>query len=116
MQEAKTALEKALPDFDRDLTAGRIELVGHDQWFLEEGFFNIQRVARRFEEKVNGALVAGYAGMRVNGSPAWLYEKNDKEIVAFEEEVDKLYPHLRVIASCTYPITASGATELLNIA
>src|SRR4051812_6210083 len=59
MQEAKTALRKALPDLDRDLTAGRIELVGHDQWFLEKGLFNIQRVAQRFEEKVNSALVAG---------------------------------------------------------
>ena len=116
MQEGKSALRNAFPDFDRDLSEGRIELLRHDQWFLEKGLFNIQRVAQRFDEKEKAALAAGYAGMRVNGSPAWLYEKNGKEIVEFEEEVDKLYPHLRVIASCTYPITESGATELLDIA
>src|SRR3954469_16001056 len=41
IEEAKTALGKTLPDLEGDLSAGKIELVGHDEWFLEKGFFNI---------------------------------------------------------------------------
>jgi PAS domain S-box-containing protein len=115
--EATRALRKALPDLGRHLTEGNIELVNHDEWFLEKGLFDFKQVAGRFEHKVNGALAKGYVGMRVNGSPAWLYHNDDdKDLVVFEEEVDKLYPSLRVIASCTYPIGGSGAAELLDIA
>jgi hypothetical protein len=40
----------------------------------------------------------------------------NKDLIAFEEEVDTLFPDLRIIASCTYPITESGAEELLDVA
>src|SRR3979411_331974 len=33
MQEAESAMRKALPDLDRHLSEDRIELVDHDQWF-----------------------------------------------------------------------------------
>src|SRR3984893_1759298 len=48
VQEATRALQEALPDLDHHLSAGRIELVNHDQWFLEGGSFDLHRVARRF--------------------------------------------------------------------
>src|SRR6266404_5268825 len=110
------ALRRVRTDIDGDLSKGRIELVHHDQWFLEDGVFDIQRVAHRFEEKLNQALAKGYAGMRVNGSPAWLYKDDDKELIKFERRVDDLYPDLRIIASCTYPIPKSDAGVLLDVA
>jgi C4-dicarboxylate-specific signal transduction histidine kinase len=45
-----------------------------------------------------------------------LHPKDEKRLVAFEQAVDKLYPNLRIIASCTYPITESDAAELLDVA
>ena len=43
MQEAMSALEEALPDLDRHLSDGSIELVDHDQWFLEKTTFDRYR-------------------------------------------------------------------------
>ena len=83
---------------------------------MEGGAFDFRRVARRFGEKLDEALAKGYAGMRVNGSPAWLYKDNGKALVTFEREVDKLFPDLRIIASCTYPIADSATAELLDVA
>jgi PAS domain S-box-containing protein len=116
MQEATSALRKALPDLDRYLADGRIEVVAHDEWFLKGGAFDFRRVTNRFKEKVDEALVRGYVGMRVNGSPAWLYEEGGKGLREFEEEVDKLYSNERIIAACTYPIGESGADFLLDVA
>ena len=116
VQEATNALGIALPDFDRYVAERSIEVVAHDDWFLNGGTFDLHKVANRFKEKLDEALVRGYAGMRVSGSPAWLYKNDDKELVTSEEELDKLFPDLRVIASCTYPIADSAAGELLNVA
>jgi signal transduction histidine kinase len=115
-QEAMSALQKALPDLDRHLSRGSLELVEHDQWFLEEGTFDLYVVAQRFKEKLDAALAKGYVGMRLNGSPAWLYEEDQNELITFEQEADRVFHDLRLIASCTYPITESGAGELLDVA
>src|SRR2546425_1793242 len=115
VQEATNALRIA-PDFDRYVAERSIEVVAHDHWFLNGGTFDLHKVANRFKEKLDEALARGYAGMRVNGSPAWLYKDDDNELVTLEEELDKLFPDLRVIASCTYPIAESAAGELLNVA
>src|SRR2546429_3936641 len=115
-QEATKALRKALPDLDRYVAERSIEVVSHNDWFLIRGTFDLYKVANRFKEKLDEALARGYAGMRLNGSPAWLYKDDDNELVTFEKEVDKLFPDLRVIASCTYPIAGSAAGELLDVA
>jgi len=115
-EEAKGALEQAVPDLDEYLKEGRIEIVSHDQWFLKDGVFDFHRVANGFKEKLEEALRRGYAGMRVNGSPAWIQTKDTDELREFEEEVDHLFPDQRIIASCTYPLPGSQAEFLLDVA
>ena len=112
-QEARNALNEV--NLDRYVAERSIELVGHDDWFLN-GHFDLHRVANRFKEKVDEALGRGYAGMRVNGSPAWIQTKDPEELREFEEEVDVLFRHERIIASCTYPIGESRADFLLDVA
>lgn len=116
IEEAKNALRSVRADLESDLSEGKIELAHHDQWFLNGDVFNAKRVAHRFEERLNQALAKGYDGMRVNGSPAWLYKDNDGELIKFERTVDELYPGLRIVASCTYPIPHSAASTLLSVA
>src|SRR5260370_12536034 len=54
--------------------------------------------------------------MRGNGSLAWLETINGKELRKFESEVDQLFPHERILASCTYSIGSSRADFLLDVA
>jgi PAS domain S-box-containing protein len=115
MEEATAALQQAVPDLDRYLAEGTIELVSHDQWFLNGGAFDLHRVAKRFKEKLDEALARGYVGMRVNGSPAWLQTKDGKGLRQFEEELNELFPKERIIASCTYPLAATRAVDVFDI-
>jgi PAS domain S-box-containing protein len=115
VEEATSALRKALPDLDRHMAEGSIEVVGHDEWFIEGRAFDLHRVVNRFKEKVDEATARGYAGMRVNGSPAWMRKEDGKELLEFEGEVDRLFPNERIIASCTYPLAGSGAADLLDV-
>src|ERR1700704_5623699 len=115
VQEATSALRDAMPDLDRYVAERSIEVVGHEDWFLRGKTFDPFKVADRFKEKLNEALARGYAGMRVNGSPAWLHDAGPQELRKFEAELDKLFPHERTIASCTYPIATIGANEIFDV-
>jgi PAS domain S-box-containing protein len=115
MQEAKGAFREVLPDLDQHLDERSIEFAGHD-WFLNRGSFDFRWVATQFKQKVDEVLGSGHVGMRVNGSPAWLETSNPQELRKFEAEVDQLFPHERIIASCTYPIGSSSADFLLDVA
>ena len=114
-EDAEAALGQAVPDLDRYLAEGRIEIVPHDQWFLQGGTFDFHRVANAFKEKLDEALARGYAGMRVNGSPAWIQTRNTMELREFEGEIDQLFPNQRIIASCAYPLGENRASFLLDV-
>ncbi len=113
-QEAMTALRGALPDLDRYLAERSLEIVGHDEWFLTEGILDLHRVADRFKEKLDEALARGYAGMRINGSPAWLQPNDARALREFEGEIDQLFSDLPIIASCTYPLVMMGGDQVFD--
>lgn len=114
VQQAMSALRIAVPDLDRYLANRSLEIVGHDEWFVPDGIFNLHHVANRFKEKVHEALARGHVGMRINGSPAWLQPGNAKELRQFEEEVDQLFSNLPILASCTYPLPAMGGDQVFD--
>src|SRR5229473_2971996 len=115
VQEAMSALRDALPDLDRYVAERSIEVVGHEDWFLSGKTFDPHKVAGRLRKKLNEALARGYAGMRVNGSPAWLHDAGPKELHKFEAELDKLFPNERTIASCTDPLASIGGEEIFDV-
>jgi PAS domain S-box-containing protein len=114
VQEAMSALRNAVPDIDRHLTEGNLEIVGHDEWFVPDGNFNLYQVANRFKEKAREALARGHVGLRVNGSPAWLQPNNARELRHFEEVVDQLFSHLPILASCTYPLPTMAGDQVFD--
>src|SRR5258708_35313157 len=115
-EEAREALGEAVSDLDRYLAEGRIEIVAHDHWFLKNGVFDFHRVACAFKEKLDEALASGYAGLRINGSPAWIQTEDPNVLREFEQEVDHLFLSERIIASCSYPLAWSRAEFLLEVA
>jgi PAS domain S-box-containing protein len=115
VEEAMRALRNALPDLDRYVEERSIEVFGHEDWFLRGKTFDSHTVANRFRKKLNEALARGYAGMRVNGSPAWLHDAGPQELRKFEAELDKLFPNERTIASCTYPLASIGGEDIFDV-
>lgn len=116
-KEAKEALGLALPNLDQCLSEGRMEIISHDYWwFLKSRTVDYQQIAHQFKEKLDQALAAGYVGMRLNGSPAWMRPSNHEAVRQFEKEMDRLFPDLRIIAACTYPVEESPADILFDLA
>lgn len=115
-EEALGALRLGIPDLNRHLAQGDIELVSHDEWFFQAGNFDLQAIISRFKDKCRQALSRGYAGVRIEGSSAWLAMKESGQFSEFENELDQLVADERMIVLCSFPLRESGANEILSAA
>ncbi len=115
-EEARTALSRRIPAFDRHLALGNMEIVPGREWYLQGDQFDLERITRGWDEKLRGALAKGYDGMRVSGNAFWLNTKHWKEFCDYEYALNKSLAGLPMTVLCTYPMVASGAAEVLEVA
>jgi len=114
-EDAAQALQRAVPDFDRYVADGSIEIVSADEWYLPDGRFDLKRVIRGWNEKLARASGRGYAGVRVTGDTAWLEKKDWKDFCEYEESLNESIANLRMAVLCTYPLAACGGSEVLDV-
>ncbi|MGA2224034.1 MAG: MEDS domain-containing protein [Syntrophobacteraceae bacterium] len=116
VEEARTALRRAIPELDQYLAQGNIEIIPHSQWYLKDGVFDLRRVIEGWKEKLAQALAGGYDGMRVNGNEAWLTETDWQNFSEYESELNGSLASQRMIVLCTYPLAKTMAAELFDVA
>jgi PAS domain S-box-containing protein len=114
-EEAENAMRKAVPDFDRFLKKGQIEIVPHNEWYLKDSAFDFQRVLNAWIEKLDSALARGYDGIRVAGNTAWLEKRDWKDFTDYEEGVNNVIGNYQMIAVCTYSIDKCSASEVVGV-
>jgi len=135
-EEARNALRQAVPETDRYLAAGNIEIVPHTlfpssrqrttsgehieiiphtDWYLKDGAFIAERVLNGWKQKLADALAKGYAGLRANGNEAWLTEENWKAFSEYEKTLDENLADQRMIVLCSYPVTGSTAAQIFDV-
>jgi DNA-binding CsgD family transcriptional regulator len=115
-EEATSALRAQLPDFDRHLANGAIEIAQGSEWFIRNGRFDMDRVARAWEQTMQGALQRGFRAMRACGNAFWLGTDYWKDFCAFEHDLQKTISGQRLTVLCTYPLSASTASDVLEVA
>jgi DNA-binding CsgD family transcriptional regulator len=115
-QDARSALRQAIPKLEQHETAGRIEFISHDEWFLQGGDFDVPKVIGLLRDKLVQALARGQVGLRVNGSPAWILRERWKDFRVFERTVEEAITDQPIIAACSFPLATSGAAEMLAAA
>ena len=116
VKEATNALRKAVPEFDRYLADGSIEVVRGRRFYLSPNAPDLERVMRTWAEKTDSALARGYAGLRVSGSTAWLERRHWNAFSDYENEVNNFISSWQITVLCTYPMAGSTAAEILDVA
>jgi PAS domain S-box-containing protein len=114
--EATALLSDALPSLPRHIAAGDIEILPYTEWYTQDGKFEMTRVIRGWEEKLNQALAKGYTGLRVSGDGGWSTEKDSEEFEKYEERLNNLLVSKKILVLCTYPIAITGAAQLFDMA
>jgi signal transduction histidine kinase len=110
------ALRRQIPDFDRYAEAGSIDILAGREWYLKGNRFDLQRITCGWAAKLARALAAGYQGMRVSGNAFWIETEHWKEFCEYEHELDNALAGQPMLVLCTYPLTASRATDILDVA
>jgi len=115
-EEVKRAMRRVVPGFDRYLKNHSIEIIPGPELYLKGEEFNLKRVIRSWEQKLEYALANGYAGLRLSSNTAWLKKKQWSAFNDYEGEVNEFMAKRRALALCTYPLARSTATEILDVA
>ena len=108
-------MKQKVPAFDDHMHHGDIEIVSHNDWYLQQDTFDLTTVVQAWMAKLTHAVQHGYAGLRVSGDTAWLAKHLWKDFVAYEHEINKRMEDLRMLALCTYAIDQCGASEIFDV-
>jgi PAS domain S-box-containing protein len=114
-EQAASALRSSIPDIDRHLSEGALEIIPSRDWYLEDGTFDAARVTRSWQDKLERALARGYAGMRINGNEDWLSDDLWRDFAAYERSLDEWVRGRPVTVVCSYPLR-EGAIQVLDVA
>jgi C4-dicarboxylate-specific signal transduction histidine kinase len=114
-EEARRALQQAVPDLDRHLAERSIEILPYEAWYLTGGTFDLHSVIHSLQEKLAQALDRGYAGMRASGDATWLFEKDWRHFCDYEDGLNEVIGNQRLAVLCTYPLAGCGGPQILDV-
>jgi signal transduction histidine kinase len=113
--DARRALYRAIPAADRHLIDRQMEFIPCEECYLNDGVFDLDRVASEWGARLNGALSAGYDGIRVTGSTGWLQTREWRDFWKYEATLNESIGDQRMTVLCTYPLVGSGGCDILDV-
>src|SRR3984957_9276151 len=116
LDEATEALRQRIPEFDRHLACGNIELAAGYDWYLPGGQFELGRVIQGWHRKHYGALAAGHEGLRISGNALWQQTALWTDFCDYERALDNSIDGHRYVTLCPYSLRASWARSILAVA
>src|SRR5712664_2150625 len=114
--EVWQALDRSVPGFDRYVSNHSIEVLNARDVYLAGGEIDLHRIIGNWSDKLKAALSRGYQGIRVSGNTAWLEQKQWRDFIEYEAELNRGITDLPMLVLCTYPLMTSGASEFLDVA
>ena len=115
VQDATLSLRALIPDFDRYLADGAVELVPGREWYLPDDEFDLRRITDAWAEKQRHALARGYDGIRVSGDAFWVETDRWRQFADYEDELDRSLSGHPILVLCTYALHASRAVDVLDV-
>jgi DNA-binding CsgD family transcriptional regulator len=113
--DSRNALRQAIPDLDRYLAKGSLDIVSGHEWYLKGDEFDLKKITDGWNEKLRDALAKGYAGMRLSGNAFWLDTQHWKNFRDYEHAFDQFITGQPMNALCTYPLNHSQAADILEV-
>jgi PAS domain S-box-containing protein len=109
-------LKRRLPDAERYLESGAMEVVSADEWYFIDGQFDPDHALRAMLAKIQSALDRGFVGMRGHGNEEWLKHEDWDRFAEYEAELDKALIGRPAVVLCSYPLRTAKAADVLDVA
>ncbi len=116
VRQAKAALKAAVPDLEKRVRRGQIDILDYKNWYVPSGKFSAEEVLKGWADKLEAALAKGYEGLRLSGNTFWLEETDWDDFRKYEEAINSVIGQRRMLALCTYSLQKCGASEIVDVA
>jgi len=114
-EEAIKITKTTIPNIDRYMQKGQIEIVAHSEWYTEKEVFNGESVLNSWENKYDKALSLGFDGLRITGDTSWVEKNQWMAFQDYESKISGLMSNKTMLAICSYPLSKCGAREILDV-
>lgn len=116
VDDAIAALAGLVPDLDRRMAQGQVDIIAHDQWYTADGSFDAQTVIAGWLERERRALESGYSGLRITGNTFWLETPEQfRDFSAYEAALHDALGGRRITCLCSYCLDKSKGRDLLDV-
>lgn len=115
-EQARRALRLAVPEADRRLAEGAMELIPDLRSFLGGGGLDPKRITSRWQQKLAEARTRGFEGLRVSGNAFWMERHLWETFRQYEAELDEAVAGRPMLVLCTYCLLAARAVDILDVA
>ena len=95
VKEAKEVLWNTIPEIDAYLDKGQVEIISCTNWYLDESYFDSNKVLNLLAKKLKYSLENGYEGLRLIENVPSLGKENLKIFTDYEGKLDNFIKKIR---------------------
>jgi PAS domain S-box-containing protein len=115
-EQAAAALRQRIPEFDRRLSRGQIQIVRQEDWYFRRGRLKAAaEILKAWQAKAAEVGTQGFHGLRISGDTRWLDRESRVGFREYEKTVNESLAGFRIKALCTYPLEALGAADIVDV-
>lgn len=114
VEEAKNALQAAVPDLDRYMAKGQLQILHYtDLYTTSNGTVKpSDELSDAFAAMGITVKAQGFSGLRASGSVSWVADQESMlRFMEYETKVNLAIQNARIMAVCTYPAEAAGLSR-----
>jgi len=121
VEDAKAALRNAVPQLERHIQQGHIDIIDHRDWYLRSGKTKAEEVLQEWVTAKERALANGRTGLRLTGNTYWLEAQDWKDFADYEtawgqKASAEAGAEAVLLTWSDTPITASVTADPLHLA
>jgi len=112
---AAEALAAVVGDLGPYLRAGQLEILDQAQWYTTGGIPDVERVRRKWLDRLADARQRGFAGLRFAGNTCGVAESNRSAFSAYGEALDHLIAGQSMLALCSFYLPGCSTVDVMDI-
>jgi PAS domain S-box-containing protein len=116
VEDCIIALREAVPNFDKYLERGGVEIISHNEWYLTNGRLDMDKIIQAAMDRLRIALDLGFEGLRMNGDESWLDRKKWHDFIEYERALNPAIQGKKLIISCDYKLSGCKAADVFDVA
>jgi len=114
VEEATAALKQAVYNFDSYVADSRIEVIPANDFFLQGGKLDRQRVTDTLFARLANVSRKGFTGVRLTGDTSWVTKNDWIPLCELEEGINEVIGNLPLAVLCAYSLASCGPYEILD--